>query len=167
MPAVERMTRLAANSFHAATKVKMIAVTIPGQTNGRLMRNSVAHRPAPSICAASSISCGTLAKKLCMIHTANARLKAALTRIIASQVSTIPNARNCRKRPATSTAGWSICVTSTRNRKAMRPGNRKRAVKYAAGRATIRTRTVAATEMTIVETRFCGSGVSGVDHMVT
>src|SRR5690606_36683545 len=104
LPAVDRMTRDAANSFQAATNVKMIAVTMPGHTSGRLMRNRTVQRPAPSICAASSTSLGTLAKNECMIHTANARLNAALTRIIASHVSTIPKARNWRNRPATSTA---------------------------------------------------------------
>ena len=85
-------------------------------------------RPAPSICAASSISFGTPAKNECMIHTANDRLNAALMKIIAAHVSIRPRVTNCRKRPDVSTAGWSICVTMTRKRNTNRPGNRKRAV---------------------------------------
>ena len=84
--------------------------------------------PAPSICAASSTSFGMPAKKLCMIQTANDRLNAALTRIIAAHVSRIPRAMNWRNRPDVSTAGCTIWVTITRNRNTSRPGNRNRAV---------------------------------------
>ena len=38
---VLKMIRLAANSFQQATTVKIVAVTIPGQTKGRITRISV------------------------------------------------------------------------------------------------------------------------------
>ena len=61
------------------------STTTPGQTSGRLTRSKVCNRFNPSSCAASSISTGIEAKKLCRIQIANARLNAAFTRIIASQ----------------------------------------------------------------------------------
>ena len=79
--------------------MKMIAVTMPGQTSGSVTVRSVFRRPAPSSAAASSISFGTEAKKECIIHTAKDRLNAALTRIMASQVSLMPQRQELAEEP--------------------------------------------------------------------
>jgi hypothetical protein len=71
-------------SFHAAMKAKMTAVTMPGSATGSTIRNRVAAAPHPSTAAASSISRGIEAKNARRIQIANARLKAALTRIRAA-----------------------------------------------------------------------------------
>ena len=44
---VDRMISDAANSFQQATNVKMIAVTMPGQTSGSVIRRSVCSRAGP------------------------------------------------------------------------------------------------------------------------
>lgn len=122
------MTRLAANSFQQDTNAKTVAVTMPGHTSGSETRVRICQRLSPSSCAASSTSIGIPAKKLCRIHTANDRLKAAFTRIMASQVSLMPSTKNSRINPVTSTVGCNIWVTSTSPRNSARPGNRRRAV---------------------------------------
>ena len=46
------------NSFHAAMKVKISAVTTPGIASGRVTRNKAPSLPVPSTMAASSSSRG-------------------------------------------------------------------------------------------------------------
>ena len=46
------------NSFQAAMKVKISAVTSPGAASGRVTRSSTPIRPLPFTIAASSISAG-------------------------------------------------------------------------------------------------------------
>jgi hypothetical protein len=70
-----------ANSFHAATKVKITHVTSPGRASGRFTLRIVVSLLAPSIHAASSISAGMAARNRYRIQTANVRLNALLTRI--------------------------------------------------------------------------------------
>ena len=65
------------NSFQAAIKVKINAVASPGSDSGRTIRIRVDTRLHPSIHAASSTSCGMLAKKLERIQIEKAILNAA------------------------------------------------------------------------------------------
>lgn len=50
------------NSFHAAMKVKITAVTTPGMASGGVTRSSARPRLSPSIMAASSYSSGMAEK---------------------------------------------------------------------------------------------------------
>src|SRR5262249_12353068 len=71
-------------SFHAAMKVKIRAVTIPGKDRGSTILTSTPSVPHPSTAAASSISLGRETKNARRIQIAKARLKAALVRISAA-----------------------------------------------------------------------------------
>lgn len=95
-----------------------------------------------------------------MIHTANARLKAALATVSTATVSSSPSAWNSRWRPTCSAVGWNIWVTRTSSRKAVRPRKRIRAVQYAAGSATRITRAVEPPAISRVLARFCPRAVS-------
>ena len=54
--------RATTNSFQAAMKVKIVAVTMPGSASGSVTRRSTPSRVAPSMAAASSSSTGMVEK---------------------------------------------------------------------------------------------------------
>jgi len=92
----EVSVRAITNSFHAAIKVKIIAVRRQGRASGRVILRSTLNREQPSSIAASSISSGMPEKNPVRIQTQKARLKAAFTRISERYVLTKPRATNSR-----------------------------------------------------------------------
>ena len=66
-------TRARRSSFQLKMKQIRAVAAMPGIATGATTFRSVSSRPAPSICAASSISTGTSSRKERIIHTAMGR----------------------------------------------------------------------------------------------
>src|SRR5579863_9617035 len=123
-------------SFQQARKTRIAVVTMPGAASGAMTRMNAWNGVAPSTLAAFSSSHGISRKNADRMYIPNGSPNAMYGMIRPGQVLNSPSARSMVNNGVTSAISGNMAISSAIPMSTLLPGNRSRAMAYAAMEAS-------------------------------